>query len=161
VGKSGDLGMFRGISNINLDSKGRMAIPARYREHLEKKAKNQLVLTIDTEQRCLLLYPLPVWETIEEKVSALPSFDPAARRIQRLLIGHATEVEVDSSGRILLPPVLREYAGLDKRVMLVGQGKKFEIWGQTEWHAGREHWLTNDSAENDKGLSAELRSLSL
>lgn len=152
--------MFRGISAVNLDDKGRMAIPARYRELLEKTANNQLIVTIDTEQHCLLLYPLPEWEIIEQKVNALPSFNAVARRIQRLLIGHATEVELDSSGRILLPPVLREYANLQKQVMLVGQGKKFEIWSENDWQSLREIWLTEHSAETGN-LPAEVKLLSL
>ena len=152
--------MFRGISAINLDNKGRMAIPARYRSFLEKEAKNQLIITIDTEQCCLLLYPLPEWEIIEKKLNALPSFDVAARRIQRLLLGHATEIEMDGSGRILLPPLLRDYAKLDKRLMLIGQGKKFEIWQEKEWQTKRDYWLSVQLKTNEQ-LPAELRLLSL
>jgi MraZ protein len=152
--------MFRGISAVNLDAKGRMAVPARYRLEIEKEAQSQLIVTIDTDQRCLLLYPLPEWEIIERKIEALPSFNPTARRIQRLLIGHATEVELDSNGRILLPPLLREYAAIDKRVMLVGQGKKFEIWDEGQWQGGRDEWLAQRPLlETD--LPEELRSLSL
>src|SRR5688572_30585726 len=105
----------------------------RYREMILNDADNQLVLTIDTEVRCLLLYPMPEWEMIEKKIESLPSFNAAARRIQRLLIGHATEVEIDKQGRILLPAELREYAALQKNIMLVGQGKKFEIWDEAYW----------------------------
>ena len=152
--------MFRGINVVNLDVKGRLAIPARYRSPLAKECGGQLVVTIDTEQRCLLLYPLPEWENIEQKVNMLPSFNAAARRIQRLLIGHASEIEMDNSGRILLPPLLREYAGLDKEVMLVGQGKKFEIWSEGGWKAQRTVWLAEHTAE-DAELPAELRSLTL
>ena len=82
-----------------------------------------------------------------------------ARRLQRLLIGHATEVELDSAGRILLPPPLREFADLDKRVILLGQGNKFELWNEVLWQDRREQWLTED--EGDQPLSAELESLSL
>jgi len=119
--------VFRGVNGINIDVKGRIAIPTRYRERLQE-SRSCVVLTIDTEEKCLLLYPLTAWEDIEAKLAQLPSFNPAARRIQRLLIGHATEAELDSHGRILLPPLLREYAGLSKHAMLVGQGKKFELW---------------------------------
>ena len=82
--------MFRGVSVIQLDEKGRMAIPTRYRHFLEQDAKGQLVVTIDTEDRCLLLYPIIAWEQIEQKIESLPSFNRSARRIQRLVIGHAT-----------------------------------------------------------------------
>jgi MraZ protein len=152
--------MFRGISTINLDTKGRMAIPSRYRLQIEKEANSQLIVTIDTQNRCLLLYPLPEWELIERKIEALPSFNPTARRIQRLLIGHATEVELDSNARILLPPLLREYAVIDKRVMLVGQGKKFEIWDEGQWQGGRDEWLVQTPLLA-ADLPEELKSLSL
>jgi MraZ protein len=152
--------MFRGISAVNLDAKGRMAVPSRYRVQLEAETEGQLIVTIDTEHPCLLLYPMPEWELIERKVEALPSFNPTARRIQRLLIGHATEVELDNNGRILLPPLLREHATLDKRVMLVGQGKKIEIWNEEQWQDSRDRWLTQGPLlETD--LPEELKSLSL
>jgi len=151
--------MFRGITAINLDDKGRLAIPTRYREHLNNGSDGQIVVTIDTEERCLLMYPLLEWEVIEQKLQNLPSFNKAARRIQRLLIGHATEIDLDRSGRVLLPPLLREYAELDKQVMLVGQGKKFEIWGDQQWGAGRTGWLADDPDESS--LPPELQMLSL
>ena len=151
--------MFRGVNKINLDAKGRMALPARYRDQIADCCENQLVATIDTETRCLLLYPLPEWETIEKKIDALPSFNPAARRIQRLLIGHATDIELDSSGRLLLPQPLREYAQMDKKLVLLGQGRKFEIWGEEQWNSARDLYL----AENDEAvaLPEDLLTLSL
>lgn len=148
------------MNSVHLDAKGRMGIPARYRLRIEQEAKNQLIVTIDTEETCLLLYPLSQWEVIERKIEALPSFNEVARRIQRLLIGHATEVELDTNGRILLPALLREYAKLDKEVMLIGQGKKFEIWAEKEWHDKRGKWLANN--KKDKGETpSEILSLSL
>ena len=108
--------MFRGLQSINLDAKGRLAIPTKYREPLAELCGARLVATIDTEERCLLIYPVNEWEEIQKKIEALPSFNPAARRIQRLLIGHATDLELDGSGRVLLPQPLREYAGLEKEV---------------------------------------------
>lgn len=152
--------MYRGINAINLDEKGRLALPTRYRDNFHSDLDNQVVVTIDTEERCLLLYPLAEWEEIEAKIEALPSFNPAARRIQRLLIGHASEITIDASGRILLPQVLREYAGLDKQIMLVGQGKKFEIWSATNWDARRKDWLTIDTIGMEN-LPVELQTLSL
>ena len=150
--------MFRGINGINIDAKGRMVVPTRYRERLQE-SRSSVVLTIDTEERCLLLYPLIAWEEIETKLAQLPSFNPAARRIQRLLIGHATEAELDSHGRILLPPVLRDYAGLKKHAMLVGQGKKFELWDDAHWQERRSRWLEEESIEN--ALPDEVKKLSL
>lgn len=152
--------MYRGINAINLDEKGRLALPTRYRDTLNQAADNEIVITIDTEEQCLLLYPLPEWEEIEAKLEALPSFNPAARRVQRLLIGHACEVTMDGSGRVLVPQLLREYAGLDKQIVLVGQGKKFEIWSAANWEARRKEWLTSEAGKI-KTLPIELQSLSL
>ena len=157
------MGTFRGITAINLDAKGRLVMPARYRTQITEEVGGQLVLTIDTEERCLLLYSITAWKEIESKIEALSSFNPHTRRIQRLLIGHATELEMDGNGRILIPQVLREYASLDKNVMLVGQGKKFEIWDETTWNSGRECWLSQGIAGKDGGPNVpdELLSLSL
>lgn len=151
--------MFRGVNGINIDAKGRIVVPTRYRERLQD-SRSCIVLTIDTEEKCLLLYPLTAWEEIENKLAQLPSFNPAARRIQRLLIGHATEVELDSHGRILLPPLLREYAGLSKHAMLVGQGKKFELWDESHWQVRRDEWLSEE-ANSDAVLPDEVKNLSL
>ena len=152
--------MFRGVNGVNIDEKGRMVMPTRYRDRLQQDSRGCVVLTIDTEERCLLMYPIAAWEDIESKLATLPSFNQAARRIQRLLIGHATETEIDSHGRILLPPLLREYAGLSKRAMLVGQGKKFELWDEGHWQERRAEWLDEESAVKAE-LPEELKSLSL
>lgn len=155
--------MFRGVNAIQLDEKGRLAMPTRYRETLltEPKGKGRLVATIETESHCLLLYPLPDWEKIEEKIEALPSFNRAARRLQRLLIGHATELELDSNGRILLPPTLRDYAELKKTVILLGQGKKFELWDEGLWQQARHGWLEDEGVDMGGALPPELEYLSL
>ena len=152
--------MFRGLNAINLDAKGRMAMPAKCRARLESESDSRLVITIDTEEKCLLLYPYPAWEEIEKKIEALPSFNKVTRRIQRLLIGHATELELDGNGRILLPQLLREYAAIDKHVILVGQGKKFEIWDEKTWTSGRNDWMAEGLSELPE-LPAELQSVSL
>jgi MraZ protein len=151
--------MFRGLATLNLDSKGRMAIPTRYRESLARHCNGQMVVTVDRDH-CLLLYTLPDWEEIERKLVRLPSFNKQARRMQRLLIGHATECEIDGNGRILLPPPLREFAGLDKTVVLIGQGNKFEVWAEAAWNARRAEWLGED-VDEDGDLPDELGSLSL
>lgn len=152
--------MFRGLTAIQIDVKGRLSIPSRYRAALIDEFEKNVVITIDTEQPCLLLYPTPRWSEIEQKLEQLPSFHPASRRIQRLLMGHATDVELDNQGRILLPPLLREYAHLEKSAMLVGQGKKFEIWNESQWQASRSAWLA-DAANGLSAMSSELLSLSL
>jgi len=147
---------FRGVSNLNLDAKGRIVLPARYRERLVEFCHSQLIVTIDTDQPCLLIYPLPEWELIEEKIEALPSFNPTTRRIQRLLIGHATEVEVDANGRMLLSNPLREYAQLGKKVVLIGQGKKFELWDELRWNERMGAWLDDTASEEMPAALAEL-----
>lgn len=136
--------MFRGINAIHIDGKGRLAVPTRYREVLGMDNDISLVVTIDTEETCLLLYPAQQWQVIEEKIQRLPSFDPVSRRIQRLLIGHATDVTLDSAGRLLLPQVLRDYAKLDKKVLMIGQGSKFEVWSESLWEARRDQWLVEE-----------------
>lgn len=147
---------FRGVSNLSLDAKGRIVLPARYRERLAEFCQGQLVVTIDTDQPCLLIYPLPEWELIEEKIEALPSFNPTTRRIQRLLIGHATEVEVDANGRMLLSNPLRDYAQLGKKVVLIGQGKKFELWDEALWQQRMESWLDDNGDDEMPAALAEL-----
>lgn len=151
--------MFRGMNPINLDAKGRMAIPARYREKISECCGGSLVATIDTETRCLLLYPQPEWELIQAKIEALPSFNPAARRIQRLLIGHATDLEMDGNGRLLLSAPLREYAELDKKIVLLGQGRKFEIWSETGWLSTRDQYL--EDVDGGMALPDDMQILSL
>ncbi|WP_373818003.1 division/cell wall cluster transcriptional repressor MraZ [Glaesserella sp.] len=127
--------MFRGAASINLDSKGRLAIPTRYRAELLEKHQGALICTVDIRQPCLLLYPLHEWEIVEQKLLALSNFDPMQRRIQRVMQGFATECEMDSAGRILLSPALRQHAELEQHIMLVGQLNKFEIWQGKQWQS--------------------------
>jgi MraZ protein len=149
---------FRGVSNLSLDAKGRIVLPARYRDPLSEICQSELIITIDTEQPCLLIYPLNEWELIEEKIEALPSFNPTTRRIQRLLIGHATDVEVDANGRLMIATPLREYAQLSKKVVLIGQSKKFELWDEAIWNKCRDEWV-NDKTDGE--LPAALAELTL
>jgi MraZ protein len=158
------LDLFRGISHLNLDAKGRAAMPAKYRQRLLDLCGGNLVLTIDpvnsAQEPCLLLYPLPEWEQIQSKIESLSSFNPASRKVQRLLIGHAEDLVMDTNGRILLPVALRDYARIDKKVVLIGQGKRFELWNEATWQSCRELWLA--AAVNDTELlPTELDSLSL
>ena len=127
--------MLRGAHAITLDSKGRLALPTKYRDRLRDESVGQLICTIDITHPCLLLYPLPEWEAIEKKLRALSTMDPLERRLQRLLLGHASECELDGNGRFLLPAPLRQHAKLEKQVMLVGQLNKFEIWSDAAWLA--------------------------
>ena len=151
--------MFRGLNTINLDAKGRLAIPAKFRERLAVLCGGHMVVTIDTEERSLLIYPVNEWEEIEAKITSLPTFDPRARRIQRLLVGHATDVEIDGSGRILLPAALREYAGLEKETVRIGQGKKLELWSKASWEGTRDEYL--EQVNDESQLSEQIMSISL
>lgn len=142
--------MFRGVQHINMDAKGRLAIPARQREPLHAISAGHVVITIDTQFSCLAIYPLPEWERIEKEIQELPALKPAIKRFQRLVLGYATDLELDGSGRLLLPQPLRDYAGLDKKLVLVGQGNKFELWSEEKWLA------ETDQALQDSGPEAEL-----
>ena len=151
--------MFRGANKVTLDTKGRLAMPTRYRERIVERSNGRLIATVDRQDRCLLIYPLPEWEEIELKLRRLPTLNPVARRLQRLMIGHATDLELDGNGRILIPPSLREYAALSRAAMLIGQGNRFELWDEAQWNEHREQWLKVD--ETAEELPPELGSLSL
>ena len=131
--------MFKGGSTVNLDAKGRLALPTRYREDLISRCEGRVVLTVH-DDRCLLLYALPDWDEIERKLVRLPNQNKRTRTLQRMLLGHATELEMDKSGRILIPPRLREFASLEKRVVLAGLGNKFEIWNDEAWDKRCNEW---------------------
>lgn len=135
-----------------------MSFPSRYRDRLQALCDGELVITVDPEH-CLLVYPLPAWEIIQQKLQRLPSFNPATRNLQRLLIGYATDVPMDANGRVLLPQPLREFAYLDRKAVLAGQGNKFELWDEERWIKNSEVWL----AEAPQSLEsvAELADLSL
>lgn len=151
--------MFRGANAISLDAKGRIAMPSRYRDELLSRCAGQLIVTIDAVDRCLTLYPLSEWEIIEAKLRELPSLREETRRLQRLLIGNAVDLELDGNGRFLVPPRLREYAGLDKKAMLVGQLNKFQIWDEDAWNAVSDADLL--AIKQPGGLPDELRDLIL
>lgn len=138
--------MFRGEFSLNLDPKGRLAVPSRYRERLREACAGKLVITISLLERCLAVYPFPHWQEIEDGLKHLPALDPKAQAINHLLIGHATECDLDSHGRILVPQSLREFACLEKQVKMVGQVSKFELWTETAWVSRREELLDQVSS---------------
>jgi MraZ protein len=152
--------MFRGATLVNLDSKGRLAVPTRYRELLVAESQGQMVCTIDLHQSCLLLYTLPEWEIIEKKLSRLSSMNPSERRVQRLLLGHASECQMDNAGRLLLANTLRQHAGLTKEVMLVGQFNKFELWDEQTWYQQVKDDIDTEQSAQEP-LSERLQDLSL
>jgi len=148
--------VFRGVAQLNLDSKGRLAVPARFRDALTARCSGHLVVTADAD-RCLLIYPLPDWEPIEQKLMALSSFNAQIRELQRRLVGYAEDVVMDATGRILVPPALRNYALLEKAAVLVGQGHKFELWSKDGWDARME----KGGDFGPGGLPPELEGFSL
>jgi MraZ protein len=151
--------VFRGVQHINMDAKGRLAMPARQREPLLSQCEGRIVVTIDTQTRCLVIYPLPEWEQVEKKVQSLSSMNKQNRRFQRLILGYATDIELDGNGRMLLPQSLRDYAQLEKKLVLVGQGNKLELWSEVLWQAECEEALLEAGA--DAELPEELSSLNL
>lgn len=150
--------MYRGASHLNLDEKGRITMPARYRSEILASCGGRLVITVDTAH-CLMIYPFPQWERIEAALMAQPNVDRQVRRLQRTLIGNAHEVEMTAQGRILVAPSLREFAGLKKQVTLVGQGNKFELWDAECWKEQMEIWLAEEAEL--EGTSEALSSLLL
>ena len=147
--------IFRGISNLNLDAKGRVAIPARYRDAIATDASGQVMVTVDHTDRCLLIYPMTEWIQVEQTLMSLPNMNRRVRNMQRLILGHASEHELDGQGRMLLPLPLREFAGLNKKAVLVGQLNKFELWDADTWFEARNQWIAEaqDEDENDDILN--------
>ena len=129
--------MFQGAAALSLDAKGRLAIPARHRDALAKLAGSTLVLTAHPH-RCLLIYPAPAWEPIRDKVLAGSSLEQRSALLKRLLVGFARDEEMDSAGRVLIAPELRNFAQLEKQVHLVGQGDHFELWSDAGWQKQQE-----------------------
>ena len=148
--------MFQGAAQLNLDAKGRMAIPSRHRDALLSAAAGRVILTAHPH-RCLLLYPQPAWEPISAQILAAPSLEPQSAMLRRLLVGFAVDTDMDGAGRILVAPELRRYAGLEKEVWLVGQGSHFEIWSDAGWKAQQEAIF----ALGDKLLPPGLETLTL
>ena len=152
--------MFRGSSAITLDSKHRITIPTKYRAELVADCERKMVCTIDTQYPCLLLYPLPEWEEIELKLCQLSSMNKQERLFQQMILGNASDCEMDKNGRLLINGPLRKYANLDKNVMLVGQLNKFEIWDENAWQAQMQQGVSQIQA-GDIELTERLQELSL
>ena len=143
--------MFQGATALSLDVKGRLAVPARHREALVAASAGQLVLTAHPH-RCLLLYPAAAWEPIRDQVLATSSLNPQTAAIKRLLVGNAREEAMDSAGRLLVAPELRQFAQFEKQVWLVGQGSHFEIWSDSGWQKQQDVFLTMGDQQLPPGL---------
>ncbi len=145
---------------MSLDAKGRMAMPMRYRGLLIDRYAGKVVITVDPD-RCLSIYPLKIWEEIERKLDRLPTFNPSARKLQRALTGHATEVEMDTNGRLMVPAPLREFAGINRKAVLMGQVRKFELWDAEQFEKNRGGWLDDIKDIGEPDLPDEFSLLSL
>ncbi len=148
--------MFRGATHLSMDAKYRLAVPAKHRDALLAQSAGNLILTAHPH-RCLLLYPQPAWAPIEAKVNSLSSFNPQTSAYQRMMVGQAEDIILDGTGRLLVSPVLRSFAKLDKEVMFVGQGSHFELWNLDAWHQQLETLMSGDGVE----MPAELEGFSL
>ena len=147
--------MFQGAAALNLDAKGRLAIPARHRDALAVD-NGQVVLTAHPHG-CCLVYPVPAWIPIRDEVLPKPSFEVKSALLKRLLVGFAQDETLDAAGRVLVAPSLRKFAKLDKQVWLVGQGTHFELWSDEGWEKQQEAMLSLVSS----GLPPGFESLAL
>ena len=147
--------MLRGATELSIDAKGRMALPAPERERMRNVyGSAEMILTINFQERCLWLYPLEEWDRIEKILAAQSSLDKNIVRMKRLLLGHAKDCSLDAQGRIALSPFLRDYAKLGKKVVLMGQGNKYEIWDAEVFNTLRDSWIDEQAAMEDMGDSA-------
>jgi len=146
--------VFQGSQSLNVDVKGRVAVPSRYRDLLAAVCEGRLVVTANPYERCLNIYPEPQWKEVKAKIESLPNSNKKVRRLQRLVLGNASELDMDGNGRLLLPPTLREFANLDKKVVLVGLGDKAELWSEQSWNE-----MLDES--DDEPMPEEMNNLSL
>ena len=150
--------LLTGQQTTALDAKGRLSIPARFRTILEESCQGQLVITVNHDRESLLLYPRHEYEQRAQIINKLSDFDPLERRLKLLFIGHAFELEMDSSARVLVPPRLREIVGMDRDVVLVGQHHKLELWAEKAWTRKLDSLFTIGP---EVGVSEKLKSLAL
>ena len=149
--------MFRGINSVSLDAKGRMALPTSCRQTLQSRADGRVVTTIHPGgDPCLLVYPLPEWDAVQAQLATVSNLPAAMRRLRRALIGHATDGQLDANGRLLLPAMLREHAGLKKKLVLLGDDNKIEVWSEAEFQEDRGEWQGQDLASETTALGFEI-----
>ena len=127
--KAGVILMFMGEYNHTIDTKGRLIIPSKFRDELG----DEFVVTKGLDG-CLFVFPNQAWQEFEEKLRALPLTNKSARQFSRFFVAGATPCELDKQGRILVPQTLREFAGLDKDVVLTGNLNRIEVWSKEKWN---------------------------
>jgi transcriptional regulator MraZ len=148
--------MFRGRYEHTIDQKGRTSLPAKYREVLASIGEKRIVLTSSLDA-CLVAYTMPEWIGFEEKISKLSQFDRAVQKLRRIYVSGAVECEVDDSGRVLVPPVLRDHAKLKKEVLWAGAGRYAELWDKSTWRDATE--IASDDERTQ--MAARLAELGL
>lgn len=146
-----------GLHMVTLDAKGRLAIPARYRPLLDEHCQGKMVVTVQHHGKSLMLYPENEFEDVARTVRRLSDFDVAEQNFKYLFFGHASQLDMDSNGRVLLPPLLRELVGIDKRVALVGQTNKLEIWNEDTWLETQKGLYSG----NAQGIPEKLKDIAL
>lgn len=147
--------MFRGQFTHSVDAKGRVSLPARFREVLLADGNPRFVLTPAVFDPCLHLYPMKAWEEFERKVSELPSMDVTAIRFRRMYVSAAVECELDGSGRVLIPPHLRERIRLEKDALWAGMGRTLELWAKSSWDAALT--MTSEEADSFRAALEQLK----
>lgn len=147
-----------GLHKVVLDAKGRLAIPALYRPKLEEHCQSKLVITVQHHGKSLMLYPENEFEQVAQVVGRLSDFDKAEQRFKLAFFGHAMPLEMDGSGRVLVPPLLRELVGIEKRVALVGATNKLELWNEETWN---ETQKTLFSSDDNQAIPEKLKDISL
>ena len=150
--------MFRGFHNSVIDAKGRIKLPVRHYNQIQDMCNGKIVLTTHPEDNCLLLYPLPEWQVLERKVNSLPSLNSHSKHLKRKLIGHASDCDIDSTQRVLVPKTLRDIVFLDKMVLISGQCNKLEIWSESLWN---KHLIELDKLRKKEDIPEELTKLSI
>jgi MraZ protein len=138
--------VFQGITSVTVDGKGRLAIPTRFRDGIADRGGNTVIVTAHQYDGCLVLYPLPDWEDIARRVAALPDASPDVRNIKRRFVGQASELDIDSAGRVLLPQMLRAFARIEKGAVMLGQGHRLELWSEEQWAANEKINATLDAS---------------
>ena len=141
---------FRGHSTLSLDAKGRLVMPSRFRDLLSENQVTQLVVSIDMQGKKLTLYPFEQWKAFEQRLMSMPSLNEAVQRLQNMIIGNAFEVEPDNNGRISIPSQLREMVGLGKKITMVGQGSRLEIWTHESWEEQCQTWQQTGPVSMDE-----------
>jgi MraZ protein len=151
--------MFRGATKTSVDDKGRLVVPVRYRERFAERSGGDVIVTVNRDGECLVIYPAVDWEPVQSEIMKMPAFSKDVEILRRVMVGFASDQKIDGHGRVLIPPELREFAQIERNAMLIGQGNRFELWQEARWTERSSFWLK--SAQTGTDLPPELSSFSL